>query len=82
MVLVVMCQEERSTTGTSCRADCEAIGGSGPGGGRGAQVSGQGWNKVNKLRASPTTITGRVVAGIVSGRIDDYHQFELVADPQ
>lgn len=27
-------------------------------------------------------ITGRIVAGIVSGRIDDYHQFELVADPQ
>jgi glycine/D-amino acid oxidase-like deaminating enzyme len=26
-------------------------------------------------------ITGKVVAGIVSGRIDDYHQFELVADP-
>jgi sarcosine oxidase subunit beta len=27
-------------------------------------------------------ITGKVVAGIVSGRIDDYHQFEMVADPQ
>jgi hypothetical protein len=51
------------------------------GGGRGGQVGGQGWNKGNKLGA-PIRITGRVVAGIVSGRIDDYHQFELVADPQ
>ena len=27
-------------------------------------------------------ITGKVVAAIVAGRIDDYHQFELVADSQ
>jgi hypothetical protein len=51
------------------------------GGGQGAQVGGQGWNTVNTL-GGPITITGRVVAGIVSGRIDDYHQFELVADSQ
>jgi len=33
VLLVVMCQEGRSTTGTVCWADGEAIGGSGPGAG-------------------------------------------------